>query len=317
MASGDITRLFDVSLLSYFGWAGGGYPFGGTEDIIIASNTIWNDSSGYKKVKKLTINAGITLKIERSPFYIFCEELAGTGIIDISGPAGAESGVHPSWCTQGGAAISGTARAQAGCGGGMLFIVTDTISGAVSIKANGGNGYKNTNVATSSLYAGGQGALSPSVNLTPAISELWDGTSPVNTSGTGYRTYLHPVGFLLGKGAGGGSGGGSGGNSAGSGIGGGARHLDDGQQSRFALTPDRLLELAKYGCLGGGAGSATVSQLDGDGNGAGGGGGGSVVLWYRIKTATPALEANGGVGVPSSGGSSANGAAGVTHFITV
>ena len=75
MAAGDRILVFDPTLTNEFSWAGGVFPFAGTQDITVSGATTWNDSVGYKKVKKLTIAAGQTLTIQKSPFYIFADEI--------------------------------------------------------------------------------------------------------------------------------------------------------------------------------------------------------------------------------------------------
>jgi hypothetical protein len=293
----------DNSLLPFFGWAGSQFPFvpSAVADIVISAPTTWSDAVGYKQVGKLTINAGQVLSINKSPFYIFCNELNfgdTASIIDASGFNGNIAGGF----TALGGGSAGTVRG--GDGGGMLFIIAGKITGASGvIKANGGNGYG----TASGSSQGGQGALSKSVSL--AYAQSWDGTSVVTT--TNNPTYLNPLGTVLGSGGNsGGSGGGSGASSnggcGGSGIGGGGcgSSAAAGLQSSVLLIVNTLIELAKCGCRGGGGGGGNTA-------GAGGGGGGSVAIWTHSVVSQPVSQANGG----SLSGTGGAGAAGVTYFI--
>lgn len=331
MASGDIIRLGAntgayTGMDSFFGWAGAGFPYAGADDITISADTTWNDACGYKKFKKLTINAGVTLKVERFPFYIFCDELAGTGIIDASGPSGSSSLTpHPDYAAAGGIKTANGAEAQGGCGGGIILICTRLISGAVTIKANGGDGWKNTTArSTTGCYgAPGGGAIALHYSATNQLGVNWDGSASTAANGL---NFLHPYGIMCGKGGSsyGGRGGGHGGCSSnytiiggGSGIagGGGVNNLATpapGEQPERFLVPLHLLRLVEYGCIGGGGGGAYVTNVA-DSNGAGGGGGGAIAIWYREKTTTPNLQANGGL----ASGVAGNGAAGATFLITV
>lgn len=323
MASGDRVRVFDGTLINEFSWAGAAFPFSGADDVTISAPTTWNDSCGYKKVKKLTINSGQTLTIAKSPFFIFADEIAfgSTGsIIDASGESGGASTTFGGYTAIGGLKTDASARAQGGCGGGMLFIIARTITGANGvIKANGGAGYRNTtNSGGSTSGVGGQGALSNKQGA-GVTSQSWVGDSDPQLTSIWY--YLHPLGVFMADGVQGGtvvaSGGGSGfsfGGGSGIGGGGGGQAGNSGSAARSKLNPSTLLLLAKNGCLGGGGGSGGVNST-GTSNAAGGGGGGSVVVWYRTKTATPTLEANGGTG--ATGSTANNGGAGVTFLLEV
>ena len=334
MASGDIVRLGqDTTLASYFGWAGSSFPYcGSAADVTISGATTWNDSCGYKKVGKLTINAGQTLTIANSPFIIFANEIAFGDVsscIDASGPSGASSGSFTTGMTKGATAVGGSARAQGGCGGGLLFIITSKISGATGvIKANGGNGYRNTTTASAQAGKGGQGAFSETTsenNPQAGVGEKWGGTNTLTATGV---EYLNPLGINLApsyiattlNASGGGSGQGGTNSAGGSGIGsggssGGGTNCTDGVLSYITFTPQMLINMAFASCKGGGAGGANVDNSVGASNGAGGGGGGIILVWVRTLTATPTLQANGGTGAVGTG--SANGGAGQTLLISV
>lgn len=293
------------ALAHYFGWAGN---LKGDTDIVISSPTTWDDIAGFKKVRKLTINANQTLRIKKSPFYIFADEIVfgnTASCIDASGFNG-DSPLEDVFTAKGGGPED-TDGNRGGDGGGMLFVVTNKVSGANGlVKANGGDGAKNASVDS---YSGGQGALSTAINLSSTYKHNWTGTIVVKTSGD--VTYLHPLGFLLGDGGGnnGGKGGASGNKSSGgSGIGGGGGGSGgEGKQSPTVLTPCLLLTLAQAGCLGGGGGGSDQKALKG------GGGGGSVCFWSKVFDSIPVLQANGG----DKGVGGYVGAAGVTHLIQV
>lgn len=334
----------DVSLSEYFSWAGGSFPYnqGAVGDIVISGPTTWNDSVGYKKIKKLTINAGQTLTIAKSPFYIFADEISfgdTSSTIDASGMSGSASAVYPSNAQAlGSTAIMGIARSQGGCGGGMLFVIANKVTGAAGkIKADGGNGYFNGTPNGSGVnYMGAQGALSidTEVIVSTLVPETFDvmmyGFANRPTAGSYYPTpnfrgnlYLHMGESGQGNGGisskGGGSGSiGTGGNASigGSGIGGGGSVYtspsDYGKVSAVTNTLRDLVFLASIGCTGGGGGSAVASYAGN--NGAAGGGGGSVVLWAHSMISPPTLSANGGAKAAISGG---NGGAGVTYSTIV
>jgi hypothetical protein len=325
----------DVSLSSFLGWAGSNFPYNSNSaDITISGATTWNDACGYRKVGKLTINAGQTLTITKSPFYIFADEINfgdTSSCIDASGLSGsATPTTFPTTQANGGTAQSGSALAQGGCGGGMLFILCNRITGANGvIKANGGNGYKNVTNADSSTYGGGQGALSSAINYSGSITEkfyyLLGELGPVPEGDTSAGTLAYSLDKLLGAGGGaiyGGVGGGSGSvqvasptsNVCGSsGIGGGGSGTESGCLPTITPLPTELLMLANLRCLGGGGGPARV-HTNGFYNCTGGGGGGSIVVWTHTATATPTLQANGGIGTSTS---NSDGAAGVTYLITL
>lgn len=313
----------DDTLLNYFSPYGSSFPYNaGASDITISVNTTWNDSVGYKKVKKLTINAGITLTINRSPFFIFADEVNfgdTTSIIDASGGVGGSSNM-----AKGGVA---SINSKGGDGGGMLFIIATKITGANGvIKANGGNAYT-INTSSSASGAGGQGALSATLASTIGIySEFWDGSLP--TTGNA-KQYMHPLGIMLGSGGGGGTGGGSGACSSnnppfgygGSGIGGGGGTNNGsnyaGSPAKTTISPTMLIQLAFASCLGGGGGGASV-YTNGNSAFAGGGGGGAIIVFAKTYTATPTVQANGGTG--SWGGvvtAGINGGAGLTWLMTL
>jgi hypothetical protein len=292
----------------YFPFVGGNFPYNGdAPDITISSNTVWDDFIGFKQVGKLTINAGVTLKIEQSPFIIFADEIVFGGtdsIIDGSGPSGAASGDHPSWCAKGATVVGNGGRVQAGCGGIMLLIVTNRISGAKgSIRANGGDGWAQQAPSSRQFAQGGQGALS-ALLPTDAPPEAWGG-----------------LGFYLARGGGnvsnggGGTGGGSGGqipgnynHGGGSGIGGGG--ASGAGTAGYPCPGTHNLKtwmfLHSLNCLGGGGGAAFNSTTPT----AAGGGGGLVGLLVGEIGVAPILEANGGV----ADGPAYNGGAGFTFI---
>lgn len=313
----------DDSLAQYFSWAGARFPFNsGAADIVISGPTTWSDAVGYKKVGKLTISAGQTLTINKSPFYIFADEINFgdvASIIDASGLTSTAS-IIPTSSGMAKGGYGAVGQTAGGCGGGMLFVLCNKITGAVgTIKANGGNGYIGTSLGVNNA---GQGAFSTTVNSTGTAEFFnhtlgysalsYNGAAAINPTLT--RSTLN----LLGKGSGSNStyiatGGGSGGwdsNSSsatgGSGIGGGGGGGSyNGSPALVIPSVLDLLALASLGCFGGGGGGSRLLT-------AGGGGGGSVVVFSHLFTATPTIQANGGV----AGGGSA-GAAGVTYLIVL
>lgn len=304
----EIERI-DTTLIGELSWAGRRFPFAGTSNVTISENTTWSDSAGYKKVKKLTIAAGVTLRIIRTPFFLFADEIEfgdTDSAIDISGFDGDQTDPLATFA-QGGRGEDRSAGGG-GDGGGLLIICARKISGSAGqILANGGDAA----YGVSTRYAG-QGALSRLANST-SIShrQVWDGSIEISaSSGMGY---LHPMHYAMARGGRinqGGIGGGSGmcrpgtvvGGGSGIGGGGGCNAVPDGEAG-FASARD-LLILSRYGCLGGGGGA------NGGSSDAGGGGGGAVLLYYRDASALPTLAANGGAG-------NGNGGAGVTYAIQV
>lgn len=309
--------------LNLGGWAGRRWPFNeDAADVVISGATTWSDAIGYKRVRKLTIDAGQTLTIKASPFWIFADEIVFGGtdsIINGNGPDGASSGTFDAAYARGGTYVSG-GRAQGGCGGIMLFVVCRRISGSAGIiRATGGAAYRDTTNATVQGAAGGQGALSQSFDLA-----------------SGPQTWLgqHEFGTVLGSGAGSQSnhavnGGGSGAAgtvpnaSGGSGIGAGGAASSTatrttGTAPPVSASPQQLVMLAQAGCLGGGGGGAGVAAT-GTNNDAGGGGGGSVCVWVYELVVTPTLAAAGGAGAgPNVGGATGGaGLAGITHLINL
>lgn len=311
----------DTTLISHLSWAGGSFPFAGTEDLVISANTTWSDMVGYRKVKKLTINAGVTLRIIRSPFYIFADEIVfgnTSSSINASGFNGNENPTGSDFAQGGG----DYTKSRGGDGGGILVVCARKISGpAGKIMANGGNAHIGGSVAGNQ---GGQGAFSVSP---PPFGTNYTPGSPQNFVAGKSSAFLHPLGFLLAKGGGAdvtdtSAGGGNGGSSysshhmsGGSGIGGGG-----GVQgspivggAAFALTPLQILQLALFRCLGGGGGAIRGwynSTLE---NPACGGGGGGAVLVFYSEGIAPVVTANGGTGANGGG----SGGAGVTHVIKI
>jgi hypothetical protein len=337
----------DVSLSTYFSWAGSNFPFySNAADIIISTATTWNDAVGYKKVGKLTINAGQTLTIQKSPFYIFADEIAfgdTDSIIDASGPSGTGGvAVFPSVANMangGTASYSTTAKAQGGCGGGMLFVLCNRITGANGIiKANGGDGGSNGALSVgSSIGAGGQGAFSRSLgtpggnsgsesfhffvngvsNYSTGLTLDTVGTYPSVSNLLGAGGVASGVSVPIGGGTGGTTEGGYGCGGSGIGGGGGAGITNTTGAGGVALiTPSvtDLLMLANLKCLGGGGGGACLDETYVNACGGGGGGGGAVVIWTHTATATPTLQANGGA---HTGTHNKDGGAGVTYLITL
>lgn len=308
MALGEIMAAIEESALdntlsNYFGWAGKSFPYAGAADVTISIDTVWDDTDadvkkGFKKVKTLTIAAGKKLSINKSPFYIFAEGIVfgdTNSSIDISGPSGSSALLtFPSWCAKG--SKYGT-YAQGGCGGGLLFIVCRKISGAAGqIKANGGNGWRNTDNA-SNLGAAGLGTFDTTV---PEFTQL------LVSGGTHGTATGNPVQIYGGGGIAEG-GGGTATNSTANGR--------AGRVPAKSSTPDELLWLARFGLLGGGGGGAGASS-DGACNFAGGGGGGAICVWARDLDITPALIANGGIGACNAA-TTCPGGAGITHLIQV
>lgn len=307
------------------------FPFdNGAADITIAADTTWSDAAGFKRVGKLTINAGKILTIARHPFFILYDEIAfgsTSSHINGDGPAGASSSPGLSWqYAQGGRATDGSAVAQGGYGGGFLVLLGRTITGAAGkITVNGGAGFANATAPTTNNVASpGRGAL----------DTRWAANAISTTAGGGgsasitERQLAATLAALLGSGGGAshmGEWGGSGGGEVtgalaraggGSGIGGGggtwnATGASDGGTPMFGghyPSPDALLHLAMLGVAGGGGGAAIVCQT-GD-NAGGGGGGGAILLLVDTLGVTPTLEYTGGAGQAQNDASAGNGAAG-------
>lgn len=314
---------------SVFDWLGMRFPFEDSPaDITISANTTWTDSEGFKRANILTINAGVTLTVARSPFFILCNELvfgSTTAIISGNGPNGRASygaGAPTNWSNYArGALVSqdnsggGTNAVwgEGGAGGIMLFVLARTIRGAAGIvRSNGGTGTgANTGGPVTDAATAAQGALTDNQSDgTPGLTEV----RLLLGTGGGASSYT-------GAGAEGGNGSTSvGGDESyakgGSGIGGGGGYTSitathaTGSQANRTLGPIQLLFLAQLGCLGGGGGGAFCDNTGGLGKGAGGGGG-VVCVWAYDLQVTPTLQANGGL---NSDGA-ASGAAGRTLLL--
>jgi len=325
----------DPTLTTYFGHLGS-FPFAGTADVVIAANTSWSDSKGYRKVKKLTINAGLTLKIEKSPFVIFAEEIvfgSTTSTIDISGANGSVSGPsHSDATARGGEAIYNSVRyAHGGCGGGMLIIVARKISGAAGrILANGGDGWANTTVRISNgVSSAGENAIAGLVGIPDVIVGATSnragsyGLIPISLN----KRIYNMIGRISASNEDG-----SNNYNAGWGIGSGGGVATSGSASTYSGVassavpqPTDLICLAQmFDMKGGGGGAAYLHTTNGgDGAGAAGGGGGAIVVFANSISGTPTLQANGGIGMyggPGGGSSrpvAGNGGAGRTHIVLV
>jgi hypothetical protein len=247
---------------------------------------------GYVKSKKLTLAAGTTLSIVRNPFFIFADEInfgSTSSIIDASGRSGSSELLPPPIHMAAGGIIGSTQNGtaiQGGCGGGIIIIICNKITGAQGcIKANGGNGYEIGGGGSSSGIPG-QGALlgsiipsnSPWGILTPGARLLGLGGM---SGGTSACQGIYGSGGFYGAynnySAGGGSG-----------IGGGSGDSGAGHQ-HTGLTVKDILYLASIGCTGGGGGGVSIYSQN-----SGGGGGGAVVIVTHSYELLPQLIANGG-----------------------
>lgn len=293
---------------------GGRFPYNGssTTDVVISVNTTWTEAD-YKgrivQLRTLTINAGIVLTLQGGPWYLFLRNLVFGDIVSEirgDGPTPIDFTPHNADYARGAVATSGAGSATGGDGGVMVFVVAHTISGANGlIHANGGNAFRDTGNAGSDTGRGGQGAFS--ILVSSGSAEDFSGDVGSLLLGIGGDSFGGRAGGSGGTGSGNAGGGGSG-------IGGGG-NSNGGAGSLPTIdepSVQHLIVLGRNGCLGGGGGGAAVLVV-GTNNAAGGGGGGSVIVWARVFTTTPTLQANGGTGI----GSGAAGAAGVTHQITV
>ncbi|MFA7296265.1 MAG: hypothetical protein WC211_03640 [Dehalococcoidia bacterium] len=298
------------------------FPHNGdvSTDVTISAPTTWTEADYPGRVVALDrLDVDDVLTLQGGPWFILLETLdfGAAGEVRGDGPSGGAAVTFTTDYARGGVAVSG-GRAQGGCGGVMIFICANTITGTASrpISANGGAGYRDTTNAGTATGSGGQGALSPTYNNSDA-GERWAGDS-VNTDT--FKAYLHPLGLHMGGRTGGhGNGGGSGyGNTAAADAGGGSGIGSGGGSGAGGVLPPvtpsvvALIDLALAGCRGGGGGAAAV-HTTGANNAAGGGGGGSVVVWCKTLTATPTLSAAGGAAATAGGA----GAAGVTYLIDI
>ena len=294
------------------------FPHNGntSTDVTISTPTTWAHADYPGRIVTLDrLDVDDVLTLSGSPWFIFVStlDMGASGEIRCDGPDGDTGGAAASIYTRGGFASS-TGIAAGGCGGGMVFICAETVTGTASrpISADGGDGARNTTNASADVGMGGEGAF---------------GRISTQTA-TSYSREALEFYNLLGDGSGssvGGYGGGSGGVSTsgtmaggGSGIGGGAAAgsagaTTSGSAARNIPSVVQLVELAIKGCRGGGGGGA-VASTTGTNNAAGGGGGGAVVLWYRTSSAAPTLSASGGASV---GTSSNPGADGITYSVQV
>ncbi|UZQ49873.1 hypothetical protein [Clostridium kluyveri] len=165
------------------------FPFNGDEDLHVTENTALTGTKSvsgvwYRQIKKLTIDAGVTLKINKAPFFIFADTIefkSSTSTIDSSGDSGSSS-VTPfsTDMIRGGTVSLNGMLAQGGCGGSALLIFCNKVIGDGVVKSNGGNGYANSayNYASSfetskSMTQNGEGAfqkkLGTAINTTAAF----------------------------------------------------------------------------------------------------------------------------------------------------
>jgi len=323
--------MFGMDIISGLRFLRGVYPYhNGAADITISVDTTWDDVLGYKRVGKLTVAAGVKLTIARFPFFILADEIEFGDTSSwicadgLSGFAGMGYSAYPDTYARG-AILGSTARAAGGCGGGLLFILCNAISGANGkITADGGNGYYLPDSTSPITSRGGQGALSSQYIIAANAA----GATTIED----WKTGLIPIFVQLGVGGGlttyAGTGGGSGGQTTalgagGSGIGGGgaagnAANVTVGAAASTQITPSLLMLLAQFGCKGGGAGGAYGSDTVAGRTAGGGGGGGAVCVLYKTKTATPALQANGGTGsYQNASYPGSNGGAGLTFLLEV
>jgi hypothetical protein len=295
-------------------------------DMTISTNTTINPTDyqlGFLKCNKLTINAGITLKVNKAPFMIICQELNfgdTSSCIDASGLDGSLAvdnaqafNCQQAWGGMSDYVINAGAKNVGGCGGGFLILFADKITGAAGqIKANGGKGWSNNTVNSSGAgSAGGQGALSTSkskvsISGNPEqFNYMLDG-API---GTPSSYIVNNLSFLLKPknassistaASGGGSGKGQAsavtGSTGGSGIGHGG--------NMYAIPPTnpdvrpnlyQMISLYKMGCTGGGGGFAAADANIGN-CAAGGVGGGAIIIFASTFTVTPTLSVTAGTG---------------------
>lgn len=306
-------------------WAGE-FPFSKNgADATIASNTTIADAAGFKKYGTLTINSGITLRVARTPFILFVNELVfgdTASTLSADGPDGAASD-DTYWDNFSRGGLAGvTQRAQGGAGGGLLIIYAGRISGAAGvISANGGAGYGAGIVDAASSEAGGHGAFS--VHDSGAESEKWAG---ILEGGSRAEGNLNPLVRLLAHGGGsvdtvygtgGGNGGsttGEGGGGSGIGGGGGAGSGSAVGGSATSVSPAGILTLVSHGCFGGGGGAAVTSNAFAIWNSGSGGGGGGLLVVTGDAAVTPDLQANGGT---KAGDLGFDGGDGVTHLVEI
>lgn len=316
------------ALSNYFG-ASGTFPFAGDQDVTISSNTTWSDSSGQRKVKKLTINAGVTLTISVGSFMIFAEEIvfgSSTSTIDISGPSGAATGTyvgvtHATGATSGAAGNPG--RAQGGCGGGMLAVFANKITGNGKFRSNGGNGFINNSTGndTSGGPGGNSSILGPLLVANPIVS------IPTAAQADMFPRFISKLiadGGMFSTGYAGGKG-------LASGAGAAVRYSSTqaasaipasalGKRTLITPTTEEILTLVILGFNAGGGGAAGVGS-ESNGNMAAGGGGGCVAVW--VGKTSPTLftfELNGGIGVAGSyftGVENLSGASGLSYLTIV
>lgn len=292
-------------------------------NVTISSPTTWTESNYPGRVVKLNrLDVDDVLTLQGGPWFIFVETLdfGASGSINGDGPDGSTGGDADADYARGGY-VTGTGIAAGGCGGVMILICANSITGTSSrtISANGGDAARNTSNAGANTAEGGQGALSP--------SKTWESSSTQTAEAwNGYGSSTPPGRFIMLLGDGGGAavgeGGGSGGvattgqiGGGGSGIGGGGGGGTASAGSLPAVSEPSvvaLVELALAGCLGGGGGGAHINTT-GTNNSAGGGGGGAVIVWARTLSATPTLSASGGAAIGGGGA----GAAGVTYLIDI
>lgn len=315
--------MFGMDVISGLRFLRGVYPYhNGAADITISADTTWDDDEGYKRVGKLTIASGVKLTIRQNPFFILADEIEfgdANSWISNDGYNGVDAagGGFPTDIYAKGGYHSSNEGVIGGCGGGMLFVLCNHISGAAGkISANGGN----ARAINSSSYSlvGGQGALSETVLVGSAAAEAWAtaGMLPLTA-------YIGKGGHSTHAGTGGGSGGGGTGyaSGGGSGIGGGGGAAPSGTMDGFAssklITPSIALLLVQLRCKGGGGGALARNSSTTSNNGGGGGGGGYVQVMYKTKAVTPIIEANGGLGATQGTFVGGNGGAGQTWLLEV
>lgn len=297
------------------------HPFTSKANTTISVNTtIANQVQQYGN---LTINNGIVLTAGFSPQIIICKNL-------IFGNTSSQISANGLGAAGGAGSTSGNVLR----GNGALSTVINTGSLATpfsdfldALLAAGGAGAD----ASTTPATGGAGTAAPARAMLAALTlylpslgviggggggaGAWDGAGAVGTGGAGGQRGGAGAPITLGdatKGAGGGSGIGGGGgggavdtdaNTAGTGGSGGAGGgvlvvlCDDIQTAAGLITANGAAGTA-------GSGGAGVST-----GGGGGGGGGLALVYTRLATVTPTVQATGGAG-GAGGGATAPGSTG-------
>lgn len=319
-----------VDVLSSLGllWA---WRLPSSGDVTLAADGTFTPANGVTRLGTLTL-AGFTYRSTKCRGLLVCDALAaGGGVISFEASGAPALGADPAEdYPRGGRALNGSGEAIGGYGGGFGLVIARSITGAaMTVRARGTAGNRNTTAAGALVAAPGEGALSALYALAgygPTVSgtnSRWAGgiaadMAPVLPGAMALAAGgMHTTG-LTGGNVSGGAGGGNGvaastslvGGGSGVGGGGGANAGGSPAAVGAGLVPldwATVVELWRAGCRGGGGGAAHVNTVGASNAGAGGGAGFAGVICDAEANPT-VLVVTGGATAGTNGAAGGAGA---------